>query len=68
MKWALIVLGVLAGGCDASQTPATSHEGADLEAAVLDCERERRRDCDAACKALADRRREDRMAAYRQAF
>ncbi len=68
MRRTLILIGPLAGGCDPSQPPAQGGDCAALEAAVADCDRGGGPNCDAARKALTDRRREDRMAAYRQVF
>jgi hypothetical protein len=68
VRGTLILIGLLAGGCDPSQPPAEGHDRATLEATVADCDRAAARSCDAARKALADKRREDRMAAYRQVF
>ncbi len=73
MKAALILLGLLAmlAGCGEPEAPSADprlDRGA-LEAAVEDCGRgARRQGCDAAKARLAEVRRDDRMAAYRQGF
>ena len=70
MKAALVQLGLLAC-CDEPETPRAEPrpDRAALEAAVEDCERgARRQGCDAAHARLAEVRRADRMAAYRQGF
>ncbi|WP_313553106.1 hypothetical protein [Brevundimonas sp.] len=68
MKAALILLGLLAGCGEPEAPKAEPHlDRAALEAAVEDCERgARRQGCDAAQARLAEVRRADRMAAYRQ--
>ncbi|MBX9617168.1 MAG: hypothetical protein K2X25_16370 [Caulobacteraceae bacterium] len=70
MKAAFILLGLLAG-CGEPEAPwAEPRPDRDaLKAAVEDCERgARRRGCDAAHARLAEVRRDDRIAAYRQGF
>lgn len=70
MKAALVLLGMLAG-CGEPDAPRGEPrlDRAALEAAVEDCERgARRQGCDAAEARLAEVRRADRMAAYRQGF
>jgi hypothetical protein len=64
---ALLILAVLAGGCERSRPPEPQTRR-NLEAAVAACEREPRRDCDSARRSLAEARREERLAAYRQAM
>ena len=70
MRAALVLIGLLAG-CGEPETPRAEPrlDRAALEAAVEDCERgARRQGCDAAKARLAEVRRADRMAAYRQGF
>jgi|TARA_R110001606_G_scaffold71247_9_gene163315 hypothetical protein len=70
VKAALVLLGLLAG-CGEPEAPRGEPrlDRAALEAAVVDCERgARRHGCDAAQARLAEVRRADRMAAYRQGF
>jgi len=70
VKAPLILLGLLAG-CGEPEAPRGEPrlDRAALEAAVVDCERgARRHGCDAAQARLAEVRRADRMAAYRQGF
>ena len=70
VKAALVLLGLLAG-CGEPEAPRAEPrpDRAALEAAVEDCERgARRQGCDAAQARLAEVRRADRMAAYRQGF
>ncbi|MFC5389614.1 hypothetical protein U0030_05425 [Brevundimonas bullata] len=70
MKAALVLLGLLAG-CGEPEAPRGEPrlDRAALEAAIVDCERgARRHGCDAAQARLAEVRRADRMAAYRQGF
>ena len=69
MKRTLVILGLLACGCSAPQSPDMPADRDRLEAVVAECDQgSRRRDCDEVRRALADARREDRMAAYREAF
>jgi len=70
VKAALVLLGLLAG-CGEPEAPRGEPrlDRAALEAAIVDCERgARRHGCDAAQARLAEVRRADRMAAYRQGF
>ena len=70
MKAALVLLGLLAG-CGETEAPKAEPrpDRAALEAAVEDCDRgARRQGCDAAQARLAEVRRDDRIAAYRQGF
>ena len=68
MKAALILLGLLAAWAEPEALKAeTRSDRAALEAAVVDCHRgARRQGCDVAQARLAEVRRADRMAAYRQ--
>ncbi len=70
MKGALVLLGLLAGCNEPEAHRAEPRlDRAALEATVEDCERgARRQGCDAAHARLAQARRADRMAAYRQGF
>jgi len=66
-----ILLVLLTTGCGSPQpAPAPeAHDRAVLEARVAACDRGRSgRDCDADRRALAEARREDRLATYRQAM
>ncbi len=70
MKAVLILLGMLAG-CGEQKAPRAEPrlDRAALEAAVERCERgAHRHGCDAAQARLAEVRRDDRIAAYRQGF
>lgn len=68
MTRALLVLVLMAGGCERSRPPEPQTREA-LEAEVAACDREPDRgDCDRARKSLAEARREARIAAYRQAM
>jgi hypothetical protein len=70
VKAALVLLGLLAG-CGEPEAPRAEPrpDRAALEATVEDCDRgARQQGCDAAQARLAEVRRADRIAAYRQGF
>lgn len=69
MKHALILLSLVASGCGAPQPLDAATDRHGPETVVAECDRgARRADCDDARRSLSEARRDDRMAAYRDAF